>query len=190
MQLYALCDQDTLDRTNTSIESFIDVALKHDATYLQYRNKNANVGLVKKNLLFIRERFPYTLIINDYIELVEFCDGLHLGQEDLLKFGETSYEAINSVKAIIGDKRLGISTHNKKEVLEANEFDLDNIGLGAYRATTTKDVDNILGNTLDDIASLSFHKVAAIGGVKLSDTFKHVTFKVVCSDLIRAIDAD
>ncbi|MDB2562314.1 thiamine phosphate synthase, partial [Sulfurimonas sp.] len=89
------------------------------------------------------------------------------------------------VRSVIGkDKILGISTHNEEEVLEANEMDLNYIGLGAYKNTSTKNVSNILGDSLDGIASKSKHFVGAIGGVKMSDTFGYVTYHVIGSGLI------
>ena len=82
------------------------------------------------------------------------------------------------------DKLLGISTHNEDEVLEANNLDLNYIGLGAYKNTTTKDVPNILGNSLDAIAGKSKHFVGAIGGVGLDDKFQNVTYHVIGSGLL------
>ncbi len=87
------------------------------------------------------------------------------------------------VRDKIGDKILGLSTHNKKEILEANELDLDYIGLGAYRKTSTKDTENILGEKLSLLASFSKHPVAAIGGVRIKDKIKNVTYLVVGSNL-------
>jgi thiamine-phosphate pyrophosphorylase len=84
------------------------------------------------------------------------------------------------------EKLLGISTHNEEEVIQANEMDLNYIGLGAYRDTTTKTgIAGVLGSNLDTIASKSKHLVAAIGGVKLHDEFSNVTYHVIGSGLIK-----
>ena len=184
MQLYALCDAATLQQRGKSLNDFVTYANKYDASILQYRNKSESLERIKEDLLELRKIWNKKLIINDHIELVEFCDGLHLGQEDLLRFGKSAKSAISYVRQrITCEKLLGISTHNEAEILEANEADLDYIGLGAFRATTTKNVKNNLGESLDKLASLSKFPVGAIGGVKLSDTFEHVTYLVIGSGL-------
>ncbi len=187
MRLYALCDQDMLENRGISIEKFIDIANENSAEIIQYRNKSACLSLIKEELMKIRKIFDGSIIVNDAYELVEFCDGVHLGQEDLLKINSDKFKAIETLRSIIGkDKILGISTHNEDEVIQANKMDLNYIGLGAYRNTTTKkDIANILGNKLDSIALLSYHPVAVIGGVKLEDSFDNITYHVVGSGLVR-----
>ena len=186
MKLYALCDQDMLDTKGVSIEKFIEIAKKNGAEIVQYRNKNADIAFIKQQLIRIRKIYDGFLIVNDAYELVEYCDGIHLGQEDLLKIDEDIHKAVKTLRALVTeDKILGISTHNMEEVIEANSLDLNYIGLGAYRSSTTKtDVTDILGSSLDDIASNSKHLVAAIGGVKLDDSFNHVTYNVIGSGLL------
>jgi len=127
------------------------------------------------------------LIINDAYELVEFCDGVHLGQEDLKNIDEDMFKAVEILRNIIGsEKILGLSTHNEDEVLEANLMDLNYIGLGAYRDTfTKKDIIDVLGDDIESIASKSKHLVAAIGGIKLEDNIKNITYHVIGSGLIK-----
>ncbi len=187
MRLYALCDQDMLDKKGISLESFIDIAKKKNAEIIQYRNKNADIAFIKAQLIKIRKSYDGFLIVNDAYELVEFCDGVHVGQEDLKAIDTDVFKAVKILRSVINeDKILGISTHNEEEVLQANAMDLNYIGLGAYRNTSTKkDVSSLLGNTLDTIASKSRHHVAAIGGVKLTDSFEHVTYNVIGSGLLQ-----
>jgi len=186
MRLYALCDQDMLDSNGISLDKFINLAKQNSAEIIQYRNKNSDVAFIKQQLIAIRKLFDGFLIVNDAYELVEFCDGVHLGQEDLRAIDENPVKAVKVVRYVIGeDKLLGISTHNIEEVQEANEMDLNYIGLGAFRTTSTKtDVSVLLGDSLDKIASESKHYVAAIGGVKLDDKFKNVTYHVIGSGLV------
>ena len=186
MRLYALCDQDMLDARGISLEEFVYKAQFHNAEIMQYRNKNADIAFIKQQLIKIRKIYEGFLIINDKYELVEFCDGVHVGQDDLRLIDKDIKKAVKILRsAITKDKILGISTHNKEEVLEANEMDLNYIGLGAYRDTSTKhDVSTVLGDDLDEIASKSKHLVGAIGGVKLDDTFKHITYHVIGSGLL------
>ncbi len=185
MNLYALCDQDLLDKSSINLEDFIKNAKSNNAKILQYRAKNLDIKTIKDNLIKIRTIFDGFLIINDKYELCKFCDGVHLGQEDLYSIDEDPQKSIKLLKKVIGnDKIIGVSTHNKEEIEITNKLDINYIGLGAYKSTTTKDVPDLLGDTLDDIANSSIHKVAAIGGVKLDDTFQNVEYIVVGSGLL------
>lgn len=186
MRLYALCDQGLLDANNISLEEFVENAKNSSAEIIQYRNKNADVAFIKQQLIKIRKIFDGFLIVNDSYELIEFCDGVHLGQEDLKLIDSDIYKAIEILRSVVSkDKIIGISTHNEEEVIQANKLDLNYIGLGAYRATNTKkDITSILGDKLDEIASKSKHLVAAIGGIKKSDKFNHVTYHVIGNGLL------
>jgi thiamine-phosphate pyrophosphorylase len=124
------------------------------------------------------------LIINDTIELIEYADGLHIGQEDIRKYSENLIEAVKHIRQRIGNKLLGLSTHDKEEILEANTLDLDYIGLGAYRATSTKSEASVGGSLLLEVAKYSKHHVGVIGGVRLDDTFESpIRYKVIGSGL-------
>ncbi|MDD2904913.1 MAG: thiamine phosphate synthase [Sulfurimonas sp.] len=186
MRLYALCDQDMLESRGISLEEYITIAKNNAAEIIQYRNKHADIVFIKQQLIKIRKLYDGFLIVNDKYELIEYCDGVHLGQEDLQKIDKDITTAVKIIRSVIGkEKILGISTHNIEEVLQANEMDLNYIGLGAYRDTNTKkDISTILGDSLDHIASESKHYVAAIGGVKISDTFQNVTYHVIGSGLL------
>ena len=186
MRLYALCDQDMLDTRGVSIEEYITLAKEKNAEIIQYRNKNADIAFIKQQLITIRKMYDGFLIVNDAYELIEFCDGVHLGQEDLALIDEDITKAVKILRSVVTeDKILGISTHNEAEVLEANSLDLNYIGLGAFRQTDTKkDISGVLGDALDIIAGKSKHLVAAIGGVKLDDRFENVTYHVIGSGLL------
>jgi len=143
---------------------------------------------MKKDLELIKNNFNGTLIVNDAIDLIDFADGLHLGQEDLLAINLDFKDAIDYIRKKIGNKILGISTHNLEEIKEANTLDIDYIGLGAYRNTTTKDGVVVTGSKLLDIAKMSNKKVALIGGITLEDRFKNIPqiyYRVIGSDLMK-----
>ena len=186
MRLYALCDQEMLDSRGISIDTFLRIAKEKNAEIIQYRNKNASLPEIKKQLIYLRNHFDGFLLINDAYELAFFCDGVHLGQNDIITIDSDKHKAITILKRVIGkDKIVGISTHNKEEIIEANELDINYIGLGAYRNTSTKkDIAHILGDSIDNLAQLSVHPVAAIGGVKEDDRFEHITYHVIGSGLL------
>lgn len=175
-----------LDAKGITIDEYIALAQKYNAEIIQYRNKNADVAFIKQQLIHIRQIYDGFLIVNDAYELIEYCDGVHLGQEDLKAIDEDIHKAVKILRSVVTeDKILGISTHNEEEVIEANSLDLNYIGLGAYRTTNTKkDISGVLGESLEKIASKSKHLVAAIGGVKLDDEFKYATYNVIGSGLL------
>lgn len=183
-EIYALCDFETLQKKSISLEKFINIAKKLEVKIVQYRDKISNFEVKKENLLFLKSNLNIPIIINDDISLIEFADGLHLGQEDFDKIVSKNKElAVKLIRKKIADKLLGLSTHNEKEILEANKLDIDMIGLGAYRNTTTKDVSEIIGDKMPYLAKISTHPVCAIGGVKLNETIENVSFKVIGSGL-------
>lgn len=185
MQLYALCDTEMLHGRGVDPLSFAQRAKSLGATVLQYRNKHADVAAVKADLISLRKIWEGFLIINDHYELSIFCDGVHIGQEDLYAIDPDPIRAIKILKMAIGeDKIIGLSTHNAEEITIANGLDINYIGLGAYRVTSTKSEAKVLGDRLDELASLSKHPVGAIGGVKLDDTFSHITYLVIGSGLL------
>ncbi len=179
--LYILCDYETLSKKNISLEKFVDLCKKNDVKLVQYRDKISSIEEQKTNLLYLKSNLNVPIIINDKIELIEYADGLHLGQEDFSKIHNDKKIATKLVRAKIKDKLLGLSTHNELEILEANELPLDMIGLGAYKNTTTKDVSTILGDKISYLAKISKHPVCAIGGVHISDKIPNIRFNVIGS---------
>ena len=171
--------------------SFAHFLNEKDITIAQYRNKKRDPSIIREDLKLLKNIYRGTLILNDYIDLVEFADGLHVGQEDLLEFNSNKATAIKEIKAKIGQKILGLSTHNLAEIEEANSFkELNYIGLGAYRNTSTKENVTVGGRELLDIAVKSKHKVAIIGSVRLDDDFSHlstVSYKVIGSHLMQQV---
>jgi thiamine-phosphate pyrophosphorylase len=197
MALYALLDFDTLKKYNLSIKEFCQTSKGLKAKILQYRDKNSSLEDKKNRLFEIKKYWKKPLIINDSIELLEYCDGIHIGQEDLEelsnKFNLSKFEVINALKRGELDKFnlnpttpkiVGLSTHNKKEILQANKYPLTYIGLGAYRKTSTKKTNNILGKKIIELIKYSYHPVAVIGGVKIYDKIPS-NFKVVGSDICK-----
>lgn len=185
MRLYALCDADTLMAKGADINAFVNRANALGAEVIQYRNKHADIAAIKADLIVLRRLWDGFLIVNDHYELAPFCDGVHIGQEDLYAIDPDPLKALKILRLSIGtDKIVGLSTHNEREIAVANTLDLNYVGLGAYRATPTKSDAKVLGERLDAIAALSRHPVAAIGGVRPDDTFQNVTYHVIGSAIL------
>jgi len=183
--IYALVDKETLLSKKVSLSELLQhLKTFPDIPILQYRNKSGTLEEKKADLLIIREHYDGKLIINDSIELIAYADGLHIGQEDIRKYSDDLVESVKLIRKKIGRKLLGLSTHDKAEILEANTLDLDYIGLGAYRATNTKSEANVGGKALIEVASYSKHPVGMIGGVRMDDEFEEpIVYKVIGSAL-------
>ena len=179
--LYVLCDYETLQKKSISLEQFVSLCKKKNVKIVQYRDKISSDEIQIKNLLFLKENLDIPIIVNDKIDLINYADGLHVGQEDLEKIHKDKSIAVKLIRLKIKDKLLGLSTHNEKEILEANTLALDMIGLGAYKNTSTKDVSTILGDKISYLAKISKHPVCAIGGVQVDDIIENIRFNVVGS---------
>lgn len=182
--LYVLCDYETLLKRSIPLSKFLEILKKYDVKLLQYRDKISDLEAQKQNLIFLKENLNIPIIINDKIDLIDYADGLHLGQEDFSKIHSDKKIATKLLRARIKDKLLGLSTHNELEILEANNLELDMIGLGAYRPTNTKDISNILEDKLSYLAKISKHPVCAIGGVRVEDIIDNVHFNTVGSAIL------
>ena len=177
-----------MDRLGIKLKPYINYLNSHNIKIAQYRNKVADKQTIYKDLEIIKSIYKGSLILNDYIEYIDLADGLHIGQEDLTALSSNFESAVKLLRKKIGNKVLGLSTHNSKEVEVANSLDLDYIGLGAYRATTTKKSVQISGLSLLEIAKKSKHKVALIGGVTIDDNFtnyQQISYSVVGSNLMQ-----
>ncbi|WP_072680065.1 thiamine phosphate synthase [Arcobacter sp. LA11] len=181
--LYALCDFQTILNKDIFLYDFLNIIKKYDIKILQYRDKINSIETQIENLQYLKKHLNIPIMINDKIELINYADGLHLGQEDFDSIHSDKKIAIKLIRKKIGNKLLGLSTHNEVEILEANELDIDMIGLGAYKSTSTKDVPNLLGDKITYLAKISNHPVCAIGGVNIKDKIENISFNVVGSGL-------
>ena len=185
--VYALIDKDSLNNLDISIYDFAKFINLLNIPIAQYRNKSGSKNEFIEDIDIIQYHFRGKLIINDRVEFANIADGIHIGQEDLLSIEKsTSSEPISYLrKKLKKDKLIGLSTHNKDEILKANEFDIDYIGLGAYRQTSTKKEAKVIGDDLLEIAKFSKYPVALIGGVQLSDKFDEsiIKYRVIGTNL-------
>ncbi len=143
----------------------VDVAVRSGVKMVQYRRKKGTNKekfrdcLEIKNICDGRALF----IVNDRVDIAVAVDsdGVHLGQDDIPP---------EEVRDIIGDRILGISTHNMEQALKAEEL-ADYIGIGPVHATDTKTVSTPpLGiEGVRRIAEKVDVPTAAIGGIGFDD---------------------
>ncbi len=108
----------------------------------------------------LTESYGCRFIVNDRLDiaLASNADGVHLGQEDL---------PLRAARKLMGEKIIGISTHDMAQAEEAERNGADYIGFGPMFGTTTKDT----GYTARGIKMLRQIRkavripIVAIGGV-------------------------
>jgi len=161
LPLYAILDP---DQTNgRAADLVLRQLLEGGAKILQLRAKS----LLPRDFLElarrVRERTRAAgcqLIVNDRIDIALACgaDGIHLGQEDL---------PLAAGKKLMGNKIVGISTHDIEQAREAERNGADYIGFGPMFGTTTKDTGlSARGiDMLKQIRAAVKIPIVAIGGI-------------------------
>ena len=132
-------------------------------TLLQYRNKSGNARQLLDQASELRRSLPRTvkLIMNDRADLCLAAgfDGVHVGQEDLSPQG---------VRKVIGGALwLGVSSHNSRQLSEADQTTADYLAIGPVFPTLSKaNPDPVIG--LDGVRqarALTRKPLVAIGGI-------------------------
>jgi thiamine-phosphate pyrophosphorylase len=145
-----------------NIENAVSAILEAGIRWIQYREKNKTKKEIFFYALKLREitwHFNACFIVNDYadIALAVDADGVHLGQDDL---------PLKEARRIMGDKIIGISTHNLQEAIDAEKGGADYIGFGSIFPTTTKDDASVQGlDALRKVTASVNIPVIAIGGI-------------------------
>ena len=221
-RLYAILDTAWFADANAEVdaEALLMAAEELAAggvTLLQYRNKSGNAHQMLDHALELKRRVGdrVRLIMNDRADLCLAADfdGLHVGQDDL------SPEA---VRRIIGDsppaakagtddgpltaalKRcatpnqvrrtrwLGVSTHNREQLTEAEKTSADYLAIGPIFATVSKaNPDPVVGlEGVRRARELTRKPLVAIGGITRANARSVIEAGAdsvaVISDLIRS----
>jgi thiamine-phosphate pyrophosphorylase len=163
--LYAVLDPEQVKQRPVS--SVLAALLKGETRIVQLRAKN----LVARDCLELaREVRRQTaaagcrFIVNDRVDIARIsdADGVHLGQEDL---------PLAAARKLMGEKLVGISTHDLAQAREAERDGADYIGFGPIFGTATKET----GYSARGIAMLREVRravalpIVAIGGIQESN---------------------
>lgn len=161
MLLYAITDQSWLKEGQT-LPQVVEEVLKNGATFLQIREKTLSADAIESEGEVIREickRYHVPCIVNDSVEIALACDadGVHVGQDDILD---------RDVRALMGDKILGITAHNVEEAKAAEAAGADYIGVGAVFPSSTKhNTVPLTKEGLREIVAAVHIPIVAIGGI-------------------------
>jgi len=130
---------------------------------LQLREKDIPDGellKIAKELREITRGTQTSLVIDDRPDIAALCqaDYLHIGQSDL---------PIEEARKIVGNMKIGLSTHSMVQVKEALKKKPDYIGFGPVFPTPTKAIaDPAVGTKLiKEVMSISNIPVVVLGGL-------------------------
>jgi len=162
LSLYLVTDS-SLSKGRT-IEWIVAEAVKGGITMVQLREKDCTtrdfvaLAITLKGLL---QQYSIPLIINDRLDIVlaSDADGIHIGQSDI------PYQI---ARKILGyDKIIGLSVETILQAQEANNLDVDYIGISPVFTTATKtDLNLAFGlEGILKIASFTKHRMVGIGGI-------------------------
>jgi len=146
------------------VQDIVTEAVKGGVSIVQLREKDIpsrEFYEFARSLKNILSPLNIPLIINDRLDiaLAVDADGLHIGQSDL---------PYHVAREIFGkNKIIGLSVETIRQAEEANDLDVDYIGLSPVFSTDTKtDINTPLGlSGVKEIAGLTKHKTVAIGGI-------------------------
>lgn len=179
------------DRTisKMGVEEQVRTVLDAGIRFIQYREKDLARGEIMKNAEKLRkltERYGAKYIVNDHsdIALAVDADGVHLGQDDL---------QLEYARRIMGERIIGVSTHDLDEAMSAADGGADYIGFGPIYYTTTKDVGAPKGPVgISEIRHNVDVPIVAIGGIShdsLDDIFRAGADAVaLASSILRTAD--
>jgi thiamine-phosphate pyrophosphorylase len=164
-KLYAIVDVTCFApplRTMNSIVEFARDLGEGGVTLLQYRNKEGDTRSMLRHAREIKRVLEgkVRLIMNDRADLCIAAgfDGVHLGQDDLPADG---------ARLVVGERLVGVSTHNVEQVKEADAGPADYIAIGPVFPTTgKKNPDALVG--LDGVRAAraaTKKPLVAIGGI-------------------------
>ena len=173
---------------NRSLEDVACQALVGGAACIQLREKDMSTRFFveeARRMKALTVRFGVPLIINDRIDvaLVSGADGIHIGQGDM-PYAEA--RKLMGPRAIIG-----LSVETWDDVVEAEAFDINYLGVSPVFETPTKT--DTKGNSplapLARIKAYSPHPLVAIGGLNASNAKDVVIAGADCIAIVSAICA-
>jgi thiamine-phosphate pyrophosphorylase len=165
-RLYPIIDVDGFQTETNRLQAMLTFArelVAGGATLVQYRNKSGSAAQMLGDLREVRRIIGASarLIVNDRADLVLACgcDGVHLGQQDL---------SVEGARKILGDGAIiGLSTHSRQEIADAEKSLVDYIAVGPIFSTATKKTpEPVVGLELIRAARKATGKLlVAIGGI-------------------------
>lgn len=165
-RLYAIVDAAFFSDAE-ALCAFADELGAAGCTLLQYRNKRADARVMLDHARQLRNRLggAVKLVMNDRADLciAAGLDGVHVGQEDI--------SAEGARKVIGQDLWLGLSTHNRGQVVAGEGTSADYLAIGPVFASSSKEnPDPVVGlEGVREARQLTSKPLVAIGGITRSN---------------------
>ena len=132
-RVYPIADTEVLARHGFEPVAFVEALLDGGARLVQFRHKDAYTRQAFEQLQQITalcRAAGAQLIVNDRADFAAICDaGLHVGQDDLPPA---------LARRVMGNRMLGLSTHNEAQMRAAAGESVDYVALGPIFHTGTK----------------------------------------------------
>jgi thiamine-phosphate pyrophosphorylase len=184
-RVYPIADTAILARRGFSPTQFVQALLDGGATLVQFRHKGAFTRPDLDELESVAalcQTADAQLIVNDRADFAALYDaGLHVGQEDLPPA---------LARRVLGERMLGLSTHNEAQLRAAAGEPVDYVALGPLFPTSSKsDADPAVGlDALRRWRPLAGAKpLVAIGGITLENACAVMEAGADCVALIGAL---
>jgi thiamine-phosphate pyrophosphorylase len=138
-------------------------AVEAGCKIVQYREKNKSTKDMVGEALLIKEicRDKAIFLVNDRIDVAMAvdADGVHIGQDDM--------PIAIARQFLSNDKIIGLTVHNLREALEAEQDGADYVGLSPiFETSTKKDAGEGIGpESIRDVKNALNIPIVAIGGV-------------------------
>jgi thiamine-phosphate diphosphorylase len=142
------------------------LALQGGATVVEGRGKGFTTGdllLRYREMLLLCQEFGVPFLVNDRpdVALVLDAAGAHVGPEDLPPV---------AARRVLGDRWLGVSARTEDRLREAEAARATYVGIGALRATSSKEDALVLGvSGITALVNRTEIPVVVIGGVLPED---------------------
>ena len=152
-----------LTKPRLEYERIAEICVRLGVKMLQLREKylaDRELLSLAKRLRSITRGTQTNFVVNDRpdIALLAEADFLHLGQDDL---------PVEEARKIVGNMKIGLSTHSLEQAKAALEKNPDYIGFGPVYTTPTKEKpDPVVGtDNLRKVLQFAHVPVVAIGGL-------------------------
>ncbi|MEF9923470.1 MAG: thiamine phosphate synthase [Muribaculaceae bacterium] len=156
-----------------SIEQEVEMVLNGGCKWIQLRMKDAIKESVMDMARIIQPKCKERdciFVVDDWVEIAKELnlDGVHLGKMDM---------SLSEARELLGQQYIiGATANNIDDIIDLSKKDIDYIGLGPYRFTSTKKkLSSIIGldGYADIMAKCAEHDITipmvAIGGIEYDD---------------------
>jgi len=163
---YPILDTSVLAERNVLALNMAEVLLEAGAKILQYRHKQNWTQTHYEEAERLRSlcaEAGVLFVLNDRADFAHLLGAaLHVGQDDLSPV---------AARRIMGDEVMGFSTHNKRQLVRANEEPVEYLSIGPIFPTQSKlKPDPVVGiDGIRTLRPLTKRPLVAIGGITLAN---------------------